>query len=109
MVVPASSAQFEASPKENGFDLLRSQLRHRFLLRNCLLQHRYLVPFWRGAKTDRAQLRRLLDHLEATDVLTVTRLDRLALLNTFATITAKKAGFKSLGNTWADTTTSQGA
>src|SRR5216683_8293515 len=66
-----------------------------------------------GAKTDRAQLRRLLDQLEAGDVLTVTRLDRLArstrdLLNTLAAITAKKAGFKSLGDTWADTTTSYG-
>jgi DNA invertase Pin-like site-specific DNA recombinase len=66
-----------------------------------------------GAKTDRAQLRRLLDQLEAGDVLMVTRLDRLArstrdLLNTLAAITAKKAGFKSLGDTWADTTTSHG-
>jgi DNA invertase Pin-like site-specific DNA recombinase len=66
-----------------------------------------------GAKTDRAQLRRLLDQLDAGDVLTVTRLDRLArstrdLLNTLAAITAKKAGFKSLGDTWADTTTSHG-
>jgi DNA invertase Pin-like site-specific DNA recombinase len=66
-----------------------------------------------GAKTDRAQLCRLLDQLEAGDVLTVTRLDRLArstraLLNTLAAITAKKAGFKSLGDTWADTTTSHG-
>ncbi len=47
------------------------------------------------------------------DLLTVTRLDRLArstrdLLNTLAAITAKKAGFKSLGDTWADTTTSHG-
>jgi DNA invertase Pin-like site-specific DNA recombinase len=47
------------------------------------------------------------------DVLTVTRLDRLArstrdLLNTLAAITGKKAGFKSLGDTWADTTTSHG-
>ena len=61
-----------------------------------------------GAKTDRAQLRRLLDQLDAGDVLTVTRLDRLArstrdLLNTLAAITAKKAGFRSLGDTWADT------
>jgi DNA invertase Pin-like site-specific DNA recombinase len=60
-----------------------------------------------GAKTDRAQLRRLLDQLEAGDVLTVTRLDRLArstpdLLSTLAAITGKKAGFKSLGDTWAD-------
>ena len=66
-----------------------------------------------GAKTDRAQLRRLLDQLEAGDMLTVTRLDRLArstrdLLNTLAAITGKKAGFKSLGDTWADTTTSHG-
>jgi DNA invertase Pin-like site-specific DNA recombinase len=66
-----------------------------------------------GAKTDRAQLRRLLDQLEEGDVLTVTRLDRLArstrdLLNTLAAITGKKAGFKSLGDTWADTTTSHG-
>jgi DNA invertase Pin-like site-specific DNA recombinase len=66
-----------------------------------------------GAKTDRAQLRRLLETLDAGDVLTVTRLDRLArstrdLLNTLAAITAKKAGFKSLGDTWADTTTSHG-
>jgi DNA invertase Pin-like site-specific DNA recombinase len=66
-----------------------------------------------GAKTDRAQLRRLLDQLEADDVLMVTRLDRLArstrdLLNTLAAITGKKAGFQSLGDTWADTTTAHG-
>jgi len=58
-------------------------------------------------------LRRLLDVLDAGDVLTVTRLDRLArstrdLLNTLAAITGKKAGFRSLGDTWADTTTSHG-
>jgi DNA invertase Pin-like site-specific DNA recombinase len=66
-----------------------------------------------GAKTDRAQLRRLLDQLDADDVLMVTRLDRLArstrdLLNTLAAITDKRAGFRSLGDTWADTTTSHG-
>ena len=66
-----------------------------------------------GAKTDRAQLRRLLDQLEADDVLMVTRLDRLArstrdLLNTLAAIAGKKAGFRSLGDTWADTTTAHG-
>src|SRR5580700_10340900 len=66
-----------------------------------------------GAKTDRAQLRRVLDELDAGDVLMVTRLDRLArstrgLLNTLAAITGKKAGFKSLGDTCADTTTSHG-
>src|SRR5260370_7900189 len=66
-----------------------------------------------GAKTDRAKLRCLLDQLEAGDVVTVTRLDRLGrstrdLLNTLATITGKKAGFQSLDDTWADTTTSHG-
>src|SRR5258707_8271148 len=63
-----------------------------------------------GAKTDRAQLRRLLDELEEGDVLSVTRLARSTrdLLNTLAAITAKKAGFKSIGDTWADTTTSHG-
>jgi DNA invertase Pin-like site-specific DNA recombinase len=66
-----------------------------------------------GTKTDRAQLRRLLGQLEAGDALTVTRLDRLArstrdLLNTLATITRKKAGFRSLGGGWTDTTTSHG-
>src|SRR5438552_15778594 len=65
-----------------------------------------------GAKTDRAQLRRLLDVLAAGDVLTVTRLDRLVrstrdLLNTPAAITATIAGFKTLGDTGAYTTTSR--
>jgi DNA invertase Pin-like site-specific DNA recombinase len=66
-----------------------------------------------GAKTDRPQLQRLVSELAAGDVVMVTRLDRLArstrdLLNTLAAITAKKAGFKSLGDAWADTTTSRG-
>jgi DNA invertase Pin-like site-specific DNA recombinase len=66
-----------------------------------------------GAKTDRSQLRRVLDQLDAGDVLMVTRLDRLArstrdLLNTLAAITGKKAGFRSLGDAWADTTTAHG-
>jgi len=66
-----------------------------------------------GAQTDRAQLRKALAALEADDVLMVTRLDRLArstrdLLNTLAAITDRKAGFRSLGDTWADTTTAHG-
>jgi DNA invertase Pin-like site-specific DNA recombinase len=66
-----------------------------------------------GAKTDRVQLRRALAALEPGDVLMVTRLDRLArstrdLLNTLAAITAKEAGFRSLGDTWADTATPHG-
>src|SRR4051812_11779254 len=66
-----------------------------------------------GAKTDRAQLRRLIATLAGGDVVTVTRLDRLArstrdLLNPLAAITAKRAGFRSLGDAWADTTTAHG-
>ena len=66
-----------------------------------------------GAKTDRAQLRRVLEELDAGDVLMVTRLDRLArstrdLLNTLAALADRKAGFKSIGDAWADTTTSHG-
>jgi hypothetical protein len=62
---------------------------------------------------DRSQLRKALDQLDAGDVLMVTRLDRLArstrdLLNTLATITDRKAGFRSLGDTWADTTSAHG-
>jgi DNA invertase Pin-like site-specific DNA recombinase len=66
-----------------------------------------------GAETDRRQLRRALDQLAAGDVLMVTRLDRLArstrdLLNTLAAIAAKGAGFRSLADAWADTTTPHG-
>jgi DNA invertase Pin-like site-specific DNA recombinase len=66
-----------------------------------------------GAKTDRAQLRKALDQLDGDDVLMVTRLDRLArstrdLLNTLAAIADRKAGFRSLGDTWADTTSAHG-
>src|ERR1700724_2063219 len=66
-----------------------------------------------GAKTDRPQLRRLLAGIGPRDVMMVTRLDRLArstrdLLNTLAAITAKEAGFRSLADAWADTTTAHG-
>ena len=66
-----------------------------------------------GAKTNRAQLGRVLAQLDAGDVLMVTRLDRLArstrdLLNILATIAEAGAGFRSLGDTWADTTTAHG-
>jgi DNA invertase Pin-like site-specific DNA recombinase len=66
-----------------------------------------------GVKTDRSQLRKALDQLDAGDVLMVTRLDRLArstrdLLNNLATITDRKAGFRSLGDAWAHTTSAHG-
>lgn len=66
-----------------------------------------------GAKTDRKQLARLLNRLGKGDVLVVTRLDRLArstrdLLNLLGTVAEKGAGFKSIRDTWADTTTAHG-
>jgi DNA invertase Pin-like site-specific DNA recombinase len=66
-----------------------------------------------GAKSDRAYLRRALDQLGPDDVLLVTRLDRLArstrdLLNILAAIASKGARFRSLADTWADTTTAHG-
>jgi len=66
-----------------------------------------------GAKTDRAELRKAITRLGEGDVLMVTRLDRLArstrdLLDTLDEITKRGAGFKSLADSWADTTTPHG-
>ena len=66
-----------------------------------------------GAKTDRRELLLLLDRMVAGDVLMVTRLDRLArstrdLLNILAMVTRANAAFRSLADTWADTTTAHG-
>src|SRR5947207_2205818 len=66
-----------------------------------------------GAKTDRPELAKVIGRLEPGDVLVVTRLDRLArstrdLLNVIAAISDRGAGFKSLKDAWADTTTAHG-
>jgi DNA invertase Pin-like site-specific DNA recombinase len=66
-----------------------------------------------GARTDRAELAKVIRRLEPGDVVMVTRLDRLArstrdLLNIMATIGEREAGFRSLKDTWADTTTPHG-
>src|SRR5258708_6142059 len=66
-----------------------------------------------GARSDPKQLTRLIDRLGEDDVLVVTRLDRLArstrdLLNLLGAVADKGAGFKSLRDTWADTTTPHG-
>ena len=66
-----------------------------------------------GTKTDRAELARVLKRLETGDVLMVTRLDRLArstrdLLNILHTLGERGVGFKSLADSWADTTTPHG-
>jgi DNA invertase Pin-like site-specific DNA recombinase len=66
-----------------------------------------------GTVTDRKALARAMAALGPGDILLVTRLDRLArstrdLLNALATVGDKGAGFRSLGDPWADTTTPHG-
>ena len=66
-----------------------------------------------GAKTDRRELAKALREIGDGDTLLVTRLDRLArstrdLLNILAKIAERGATFKSLADTWADTTTAHG-
>src|SRR3954452_7187929 len=66
-----------------------------------------------GARADRPELARLMRTLSVGDVVLVARLDRLArstrdLLNTLAAISDKQAGFRSLNDTWADTTAPHG-
>lgn len=66
-----------------------------------------------GARSDRRQLGRLLEQLEAGDLVLVTRLDRLArstldLLDIVDRLSKAKAGFRSLADPWADTTTPHG-
>ena len=66
-----------------------------------------------GIKTDRKELARAIAALDKGDVLLITRLDRLArstldLLTTLEQIAKRKAGFRSLADTWADTTSAHG-
>lgn len=66
-----------------------------------------------GTRRDRPELTRLLDHLRPGDVVTVTRLDRLArstrdLLDIAEQIQAAGAGLRSLAEPWADTTSPAG-
>ncbi len=66
-----------------------------------------------GAKTDRQELKRALAKLGNGDMLMVTRLDRLArstrdLLDILDRTAKAGAGFRSLTEAWADTTTPHG-
>src|SRR5262249_11245160 len=66
-----------------------------------------------GARSDRAELAKAIGRLDTGDVLVVTRLDRLArstrdLLNVIDAVTKRGAGFKSLKDSWADTTSPHG-
>jgi DNA invertase Pin-like site-specific DNA recombinase/predicted nucleotidyltransferase len=63
-----------------------------------------------GAHADRAQLTRLLTTIDRGDILIVSRLDRLArstrdLLNIVGAVAERGASFRSLADSWADTTT----
>ena len=64
-----------------------------------------------GAHNDRRQLLKMLDALAPGDVVTATRIDRLArstfdLFTTVKQIVDAKAQFRSLAEPWADTGTS---
>jgi DNA invertase Pin-like site-specific DNA recombinase len=66
-----------------------------------------------GARADRRQLLDMLKHLAPGDVVTVTRIDRLArstfdLFAIVKEIVDAKAQFRSLAEPWADTGTSTG-
>ena len=66
-----------------------------------------------GAKRDRPEMARMLDYLQPGNVVTITRLDRLArstadLLNIAERVKEAGAGLRSLAEPWADTTTPAG-
>ena len=66
-----------------------------------------------GARPDRRELNRMLSRLGPGDVVTVTRIDRLArstfdLFGIVKRIVDAKAQFRSLAEQWADTGTSTG-
>jgi DNA invertase Pin-like site-specific DNA recombinase len=65
------------------------------------------------ARADPRELLRMLEHLELGDVVTVTRIDRLArrtfdLFNIVKRICGRQGEFRSLAEPWADTGTSTG-
>jgi DNA invertase Pin-like site-specific DNA recombinase len=66
-----------------------------------------------GTRADRRELNRILDKLAPGDVVTVTRIDRLArstfdLFGIVKRIVDAKAQFRSLAEPWADTGTNTG-
>src|SRR6516225_4191476 len=67
-----------------------------------------------GARPDRRELLRMLERLKPGDVVTVTRIDRLArstfdLFGIVKRIVDAKAQFRSLAEPWADTAPAPGA
>jgi DNA invertase Pin-like site-specific DNA recombinase len=66
-----------------------------------------------ASAANRKELAKVLAKLQPGDVLLVTRLDRLArstrdLLNVLDRVSRASAGFRSLADAWADTTTAHG-
>ncbi len=66
-----------------------------------------------GARSDRRELAKVMAKLGKGDTLIVCRLDRLArssrdLLNILHDVTTKGAGFRSIHDRWADTSTAHG-
>src|SRR5215467_4100003 len=66
-----------------------------------------------GVRSDRPKLARLLKGIDEGDIVVVARLDRLArstldLLHTVDVITKAGAQFRSIADTWCDTTTPHG-
>lgn len=66
-----------------------------------------------GARKNRPELDKLLSQLRSKDTVVVCKLDRLArstkhLLEIVETLQEKKAGFYSIGEPWADTTSHAG-
>jgi DNA invertase Pin-like site-specific DNA recombinase len=75
--------------------------------------HRIYAEKVSGAKRDRPELARMLDHLREGDVVVATRLDRLArstrdLLEIAELLNRAGAGLRSLAEPWADTTSAAG-
>ena len=66
-----------------------------------------------GTHQNRPELKRMIDHLRPGDLVVIWKLDRLArstreLLDICDQIGSAKASFKSISETWADTTTPGG-
>ena len=66
-----------------------------------------------GTHQNRPELKRMIDHLRSGDQVVIWKLDRLArstrdLLDICDQISSAKASFKSISETWADTTTAGG-
>ena len=66
-----------------------------------------------GAKRQRVELEKMFEHLRNTDVVVVTRLDRLArstkdLLDIAEQLNGLGAGLRSIAEPWADTTSPAG-